>query len=215
MADERAGAVRGVQLVPGQRQVVDAVARHVDRGMRRQLSGIDEQTSAVRVGDLGDLGERPDLAGHVARAGGRHEVRVVAVRQVTQGGCQRLEQLGRRLGHGQVSHPDALPRQQVGVVLTGEGDDVGARGKRSRQQVDRVGRVAGDDHRVVGPGIHELPDRLPRAFVGGGCGAGLEARPAVDARVPAQQLLDGVMDALEGGGGGGVVEVDVAGRRRR
>ena len=88
LADEGAGPVRRVQLVPGQREVVDPVALHVDRRMGRQLRRVDQQPRAVLVRHARDLGERPDLAGHVAGAGGRDEVRVLAVGKVAERGLE-------------------------------------------------------------------------------------------------------------------------------
>ena len=155
---------------------------------------------------------RPDLAGHVlapvtaTRCGSSQCGRSLERRR------EALQHLGRRLGDRQIAHADPLPWQQVGVVLAGEGDDVGALGERAGKQVDRVGRVAGDDHRVVVAGIDEAPNRFARALVGGGRGPRLEPRAAVDARVPAEQLLDGIVDGLQRRRRGGVVEVDVAPR---
>ncbi len=160
--------------------------------------------------DLRDLGQRPDLAGHVAGARRGHEVRVLAAGQLLEGRGELLEHGGGRLGHRQIANTDPLPRQQVGVVLAGEGDDVRAVRQRAGQQVDRIGRVAGDDHRIVVASIHESANRLAGAFVGSGRGSRLEPGAAMDARVPLQELLDGVVDRLERGRRGRVVEVHVA-----
>ena len=84
-------------------------------------------------------------------------------------------------------------------MLAGEGDDVGALRERPGQEVDRVGRVAGDDHGVVIAAVDEAPNRLAGALVGGGRGARLEPGAAVDARVPPEQLLDGVVDGPSAG----------------
>ena len=54
-ADERAGAERRVELVAGEREVVDAGRGHVDRAVRRELGRVDEQLRAVRVGELREL----------------------------------------------------------------------------------------------------------------------------------------------------------------
>ena len=54
-ADERAGAERRVELVAGEREVVDAERVHVDRAVRGELRGVDEQLRAVLVGEVGEL----------------------------------------------------------------------------------------------------------------------------------------------------------------
>jgi hypothetical protein len=95
------------------------------------------------------------------------------------------------------------------VVLAGECNDVGALGHGPGEEVDRVGRVAGDDDGVIVAPVHEAPDRLARAFVGGGGGAGLESRAAMDARIPAEQLADCVAHDLERRSRSGVVEVHI------
>ena len=54
-ADERAGAERRVELVAGEREVVDAGVGHRDRAVRGELGGVDEELRAVLVGELGEL----------------------------------------------------------------------------------------------------------------------------------------------------------------
>ena len=168
VADEGAGPVRRVELVAGEGQEVDPVTPHVDRRVRRQLRRVHQEARAEPMCHLRDLGNRPDLAGHVARTGHGHQVRVLAVRQLLEGGGEALEHGRGRLRHPQVAHADPLPRQEVGVVLAGERDDVRALRQGASQQVDRVRGVAGDDHRVVVAAVHEAADRFARSLVGGG-----------------------------------------------
>ena len=126
--DERAGPERRVELVPRQREVVDARGRHVDGAMRRELGGVDEELRAVVVRDRGELGQRPHLAGDVrgARDGDevdarlRHPQRVLAA-------LHELPRAVRDRQHGQVV---AAPRQHVGVVLGRGREHAAARGQR-------------------------------------------------------------------------------------
>ncbi len=74
----------------------------------------------------------------------------------------RREGVERRGDGGPPGHdPPLAPRQQVGVVLDVEADDLA--GHRARQQVEGVGGVAGEHDDVVGPGAEERPDRASRA----------------------------------------------------
>jgi hypothetical protein len=74
VAAQRAGSERCVELVARERQEVDAGAGHVDRTVRSELGSVDEQLCPVSVGELGQLGDRPDLAGDVRGAGDGDEV---------------------------------------------------------------------------------------------------------------------------------------------
>ena len=60
----------------------------------------------------------------------------------------------------------APPGQQVGVMLEVECDDGGVGGKGAGQEVERVGRVAGEHDRVARAAaderMHRLPGRLER-----------------------------------------------------
>ena len=67
--DQHAATEWRVHLVAGERQEVDPHRDHIDRPVRRQLSGVDREQRAVLVGQTPDLGDREDLPGHVARAG--------------------------------------------------------------------------------------------------------------------------------------------------
>jgi hypothetical protein len=113
--DERAGPERRVELVPRQREVVDAGGRHVDGAMRRELGSVDEELRPVVVGDRGQLAQRPHLARDVrgARDGDevhprpRHPQRVLAA-------LHELPRAARDRQHRDVVAP---PGQHVGVVL--------------------------------------------------------------------------------------------------
>ena len=48
-SDERTRAERGVELVAGERDVVDVVGRDVDRRVRRELRRVHDDASAVTV----------------------------------------------------------------------------------------------------------------------------------------------------------------------
>ena len=57
----------------------------------------------------------------------------------------------------------ALPREQVGVVLDVQVDDLAAGGHGTHQQVEPVGGIAGEDDDVIGAGADELPRTVARA----------------------------------------------------
>ena len=54
----------------------------VDRAVRGELGGVDEELRAVGVGELGELLERPDLAGDVGGAGDREQVDPASLQRV-------------------------------------------------------------------------------------------------------------------------------------
>ena len=75
-ADEGAGSERGVQLVPGERDVVGAEPLEVEAAMRRELGGVDDDAGAVLVRRGDDRRQRHQLPRHVARARDGDEIDV-------------------------------------------------------------------------------------------------------------------------------------------
>ena len=96
VAHQRAGSERRVELVARERQEVDARAGHVDAAVGGELRGVDEQLSAVSMGKLGQLGDRPHLPADVRGAGDGDQVdpRPRAPKRP----LTRLQQLVRRAG---------------------------------------------------------------------------------------------------------------------
>ncbi|GAB3968179.1 hypothetical protein GCM10027615_19430 [Plantactinospora veratri] len=146
-----ADSERRVQLVSGNGHVVDCQGGDVQFGVRGELGGVQRDPGAVPVGDPGQVGDRPALAGDVAGPGHRDQDRCAAAAapaQFPQCRVDRSHGVGDRAGHRQ---PDRTggPGQQVRVVLGGEGHHPGAGRQGPGQQVERVGGVAGEDDVVV------------------------------------------------------------------
>ena len=189
---ENARAVRGVDLVAGEGDVVDVPGGDVERAVRRQLRGVERDPRAVAVREPGDLLDRPHLARHVG--GARHRDERGASAERAQLRLQRVERLRGARRDRQVAHVAAPPRQQVRVVLARERQHRRAWRQRARQQVEGVGRVAREQHEIVVARADERVHDLARPRVRLGAHERGEARPAVHAAVVGQQLRDGVGD---------------------
>ena len=208
-SDQHARPVRCVQLVAGEREVVNPGLGQRDPPVRDQLRAVDHDPRAVAVRERGQLGQRRALAGDVRRAGDGQQRRRRGREFGLDGGDRLRAGAARPHGPG----PEPLPRQQVGVVLDVEVDHAAGRviRHRGREQVESVGGVAGEDHHVVAAGVDEPGDLGPGALVGAGADGGRVAGAAVHAGVERQQLGHPVGDGPQGRGAGGVVEVDVTG----
>ncbi|CAM4525744.1 hypothetical protein NONI108955_43310 [Nocardia ninae] len=174
--------------------------------MRRELGGIDEDAGAALVGDGGQPLQRQHLAGDIGRAGHREQ----------RGGL--AAQLGDEPADGLLDRRPGLhdaaavlgPGQEVRVVLDIEHH--GVTGHAGREQVQRVGGVAGEHHHLIVGRVEEPGDRTAGRLVALGGDPRRVARAAVHARVERQQLLYPVGDLRQCGRAGGVVEVGVGGR---
>ena len=118
-ADERAGAERRVELVAGEREVVDAGVGHRDRAVRGELGGVDEQLRAVLVGERGELRERPDLAGDVGGAGDGEQV---DARRGAARGAVTSSSSSAEVVNGQHAQVVPAPGEHVRVVLDRRGE---------------------------------------------------------------------------------------------
>ena len=98
-------------------------------------------------------------------------------------------------------------------MLGGEDDDLGAARQRPGQEVERVGRVAGEDDLVALTGADEAGDLVARGLVVVARHLAGPPLAAVDARVGLRRLVDGRPDAGQSRGGGAVVEVRVLDER--
>ena len=116
--------------------------------------------------------------------------------------------VSRRLGTTRCAA--SLPGQQVGVVLDVEDHDVAGHGRRG-QQVQRVGGVAGEDHRRRRRGAPtNSRDHVAGALVAGGADLRGVAGAAVHAGVVRQQVLrPGAVTCARAGALARVVEVGV------
>ena len=137
--------------------------------MRCELGGVHHDAGPVLVGQRGEGPDGEDFAGHVGGAGDGQQADLALLKfgaQGCDGSCD-----GGRGHHAAVRH--ALPRQEVGVVLDVQVEDVaGGLAVRVRQatgqQVQRVGGVAGEDDGVIRPAAHEVPHDVPGVLVDGG-----------------------------------------------
>ena len=208
--DERAGPERRVELVPRQREVVDARARHVDGAMRRELGGVDEELGAVVVRDRGELGQRPHLAGDVRGARDGDEVDA---------------RLRRRAARAR-SAPRAPTRCPGPAARSGRGDATAACSRDARPRVESTRVPAGSaaartlmasvvlrtSTTVPSRAPDELGHRPAGALVRRGRQARLVAAAAVHAAAPGHELLDGGPHAGHRRRARRVVQVDVAPR---
>jgi hypothetical protein len=209
---EDADAGRPIRLVAGPGVEVGVQLAHVERQVRSRLRAVDHHDRAGGVGAAGDLGDRVDRAQHVG-----HVRDGDGLRSERQRGVERVEVEQPVVGdrHPLEPAPQQLPGHDVRVVLhLGEhhevvGADVGA-APRVGDQVERLGRVAGEDglpRRRAG----ERGDLRARVLVRLGRLGGQRVDAAVDAgavlRVVAVHRLDDRARGLRGRGG---VEVDQA-----
>ena len=204
------GAVRRIQLVAGEDDVVDAARGDVDDPVRRELRSVDQNPGLVALSDGHDVGQRPELAGDVRGAGDDDQAVLGARRD--QRGVQVLERVLDARGHRERSDLDParlLPGQERRVVLGLEHEHLGPARQGAGEQVRRVGGVAGEDDEVVLAGPDELRHLDPGLLVPRGGDPARIPVAAVDRRVRLQCGVDGGLDADQRRGGRGVVEVGV------
>ena len=147
-AREDAGAEGRVQLVPGEGDPVDVEVLDGDGVVRGELGGVEHDPGAVRVGGGGELTHGPQLAGDVRGARDADQGRAVGV-AVGEGALQGRDGLAGRARGVEVRHPGVPPRQQRGVVLGLEDEDLAVGGEGGGEQVERVGGRPGEDDLVV------------------------------------------------------------------
>ena len=168
---QRAGAHRGQHLVAAERVEVGAELLDVDRHVRHGLGAVDQDQRAGRVGHLDHLPDGVDRAERVRDVGERHELRLepqedledVQPEEAVVGDRDELEVAVLLLD-------EELPRDEVRVVLhLGEHDHVAARdvlpAPRVRDEVDRLGRIPGEDDLVRVRRVDEPGDLRPGLLV--------------------------------------------------
>ena len=211
------GAGWAQRLVAAEHVEVAADPGDVDRQVRHRLRPVHEHERAGLMGLAGHLHHRVDGAQRVGRVGERDQLRLEAEQDLEDVLAQdavvrdRDELEVRVLLLGQ-----DLPRDEVRVVLhLGQDDHVPAADvaptPRVRDEVDRLGGIAGPDDlaRVRGP--DQLRDLRPRALVGLGGPLGDLVDPAVDVRVVlAVVRVHGLDDGQRLLRGGRRVEIDQA-----
>ena len=140
-----------------ERVEVRAELLDVDRHVRHGLGAVDQHERTGRVGHLDHLADRVDRPERVRDVGERHELRLQAEQHLEDvepedavvGDRDELEVAVALLD-------EELPRDEVGVVLhLGQDDGVAAidvpPAPRIGDEVDRLGRVAGEDDLVRCP----------------------------------------------------------------
>ena len=215
-ADQRAGAVRRVQLVGRQGDEVEVtgivVGPHVDRAVRSELGGVDEDATAGRVHLRGQLVHRLHDPGDVRRTrhGEQRDATGVLERGADRGGRRRACRPGRRRrGWCGIAprHGRSFEWCSSIVVSTTESSSAS---QRSGEPVDRLGRVLGEhDHVAFGVGAEELADEVTGPLERGRAQPRLVAGAPMDARVERQELLDGLDHRSERRRARRVVEVHV------
>ncbi len=156
------------------------------------------------VGDVGQGGDRPQLAGHV---GGRGDHQELGPLDGRQGLVRRAHRLPGERGGRQPYRVG--PGEQGSVVLGLEDHDGGALGQATGQQVRRVGGVAGEHDGVTGTGADEGPHGVPGLLVARRGELGGVPGAPVHAGVGRERGGDGGAHRLQTGGARGVVEVGV------
>src|SRR5690606_18771613 len=147
---------------------------------------VDEDPRTGSVCELGEFGDRQDLAGDVGSTGDGEQGR---------GGALEFDrEAPHRLGDGVrgLDDPRVLPGQQIRVVFDIEHHDV--TGHRAREQVQRIGGVAREDDDLVVGRADEARHGGAGVLVGGGADPRGVSGAAVHARVEGQQLGDAVGD---------------------
>ncbi len=164
---QRPGAHRRQHLVAAEGIEVDAQVLHVDLEVRHGLRPIDEHERAGRVRHLGHLLDRVDGAQRVRDVGERHELWLepeqdlehVEAQDAVVGDRDELEVAVDLLD-------EELPRHEVRVVLHLGQDDLVAPADvppapAVGDEVDRLGRVAGEHDLVAVGGVDEPGDASP------------------------------------------------------
>ena len=91
--NQRSGTERGVELVPGDREVVDPERLEIDRAVWRELRRVDEDLGTCRVGQLRQFRDRPYLTRDIGSARDREQANLAAG-AVKRGGSRREQLLG-------------------------------------------------------------------------------------------------------------------------
>lgn len=123
-----------------------------------------------------------------------------------EGPLQGRDGLPRGTGRVEVGDLGVLPRQQRGVVFRLEDEHLAVNREGGGEQVEGVGRGAGEDDLVVAPAVEELRDGPAGVLEEVGGQLGEVPGAAVHAAVVRGVRGDVVPHPLEGGGAGGVVE---------
>ena len=183
-------------------------SRHVDRSVRGELGGVDEQLRAVPVRDPRELGDRPHLAGHVRGAGDREQVVAPGasfcsahVEQPARGARER-QQVASWRRHGSMFAWCSTGVESTRVPSGSDADE----------HIDRLGRVAHEHDVVARVRADERGDIAARRLVRLGRDLRRESSAAMHAAVEGHEGFDRLPDVRHHRGARRVVEIDVAAR---
>ena len=185
---------------------------HIDSTVCRELGSIHQDLGAVSMGHVSDTMDGRGISGDVRRSGHRDETNTTVVSLEVL--FQVVEIDPAIVVHANVNDRSQVsPGQHIGVVLHDRRqDDVVLLERQAEgEPIDGIGGVNREDgDHFVGIGVNEFQYDLPRPVVEDGRQPRLEARSAVNTRVPIGHLINGLADRSQGRGTGGVIEVDVA-----
>ena len=171
-APERADPARAAELVGREGEEVAAERLHVDRPVRRRLRRVDDHDRALLVRPGGEPLDRVDRAERVGDEAGRDDLdRALAREPVERVELELAGVVDRDVAEARARLAgDELPGDEVRVVLE-LGDHDGVAGAEVLEppgvgdEVDRLGRAAGEDHLALGRRVDERGDRAPGALV--------------------------------------------------
>ena len=170
-AVKHADAGRAIKLVSGEGVEIAIDVLHVDVGMHRALCAVDQHRNAVGVRDPRHLFHRHQRAQHVRHVGdGDH---------FGAGPEQLLEFVDEKMSlvvdrrpfdHRALPLAQKMPGHDVGMVLHDREHDLVAgldplAPERIGDEVDGLGRIAGEDDLFLAPGIEERRYFFARAFI--------------------------------------------------
>src|SRR5271155_323843 len=189
LAVEYADSCWPVDLVPGENVEVGVEFAHVDIEMDRALRTVNDHGNAALMSEPDHILDRrrcPEDIGHLRY---RDDLRAIAQRAF-----ERLERKGAVIGDVDPTQDRALalamevPRHDVGVMLHHAQHDLIARADASEtkaggDEIDRLGRRAGENDLVVRSGVDEPPHRFPGRLISLGRRVGEIMQSAMHIRV--------------------------------
>ena len=182
---EHADAGRAVKLVTGEDVEVAVDVLHVDRQMNRGLAAVDQHRNAAGVRELHHVLDRHDGAERVRHLRDRDQPGAIGQQLLEFVDQEIAFVIDRRpLDDGAMPFPEEMPGHDVGMVLHDRdhdlvaGLDVGFAPGRG-DEVDRLGRVAGEDDLLVAAGVEEFCHLGAAALIGLGRGIGEVMQPAM------------------------------------
>ena len=204
---EHAGAIRGVDLVAGEGDIVDVPGGQVDAAVRCELRRVKSDSRSVPARHCDDLSDRPHVSGDIGRP--RDDDEAVPGGHLTERGVQIPYAVRHRRGDPEGHGAVRSPRQQRRVMLGRERDHGRVGREGVGEQGPRVGRIAGEDDVIGRPRSYEPADLLTGLVIPLRGDPARVAVAAVHRPVARDHSLDGRRHTAQGGGRRRVVEVRV------